>query len=51
VLIGGVLVGTLLTLLFLPALCALGLGVGRTRSVDAVPLATGRKLSADIPAL
>jgi Cu/Ag efflux pump CusA len=34
VLIGGVLVGTVLTLLFLPALCSLVLGRTRTKTAE-----------------
>ena len=40
VLIGGVLMGTLLTLLFLPALCSLVLGAGSKRTEQSVT-ATG----------
>jgi Cu/Ag efflux pump CusA len=41
VLIGGVLVGTVLTLLFLPALCSLVLGRKRTSAVETSHVTAG----------
>ena len=41
VLIGGVLVGTLLTLLFLPALCSLVLGREKTKVVETSHITAG----------
>lgn len=43
VLIGGTLVGTVLTLFFLPALCALWFGIGKTQGASALPAAATRQ--------